>query len=421
MTANKEQDYNNLPKKSGTGNFDGNSEVEKNRKTGSDEIDLIELFLAFWKERRILYITIGVFAVIGLIIAFTADEEYTSEVKLLPEERDQGGVSSGIARQFGMQDFRTETTEGTISARYYPDIAKSILFIQPILDHKVYLNEINDSLTVKSYFNDHYSRFDLISEVRSVVSDYTIRLPFTIQGWFKRSSNGEETAPSVPEESEAEVSKQEISDMGVTDLGLAEEMGYTIDLTRSELRAINSFKDRIEIEREDGIIIVSVKMPEPELSAELTDKVTRSLIDYIKDYRTEKARKDMEYTRERYEEARRNFERAQERLARFRDESRGELTQMARTEEELLQSEYDLAFNVYNNLAGRLEEARLKLQEETPVVKVLEPAMIPSSPSEPNREFLFIVYLVLGFIVGNGIIFFKLVRRKIKEAISNRG
>ena len=400
----------------------GSHEVEvKKGSPGSEEIDLIELFLAFWRERRIVYYTVAAFFVIGLIVAFTADEEYTSEVKLLPEETDRQSSVSGIARQFGVQDYRTETREGTIAARYYPDIAKSILFIKPILDHKVYVNEINDSLTVESYFNDHYSSFDLPSKIRSIIRDYTIRLPFTIQSWFARSSDEEETSSRESGESEEEVSKEEIRERGVTDLSIAEERGYTINLTRSELRAINNFKDRIEIEREDGIIKVSVKMPEPELSAELTDKVTRSLIDYIKDYRTEKARKDMEYTRERYEEARRNFERAQERLARFRDESRGELTQMARTEEELLQSEYDLAFNVYNNLAGRLEEARLKLQEETPVVKVLEPAMIPSSPSEPNREFLFIVYLVLGFIVGNGIIFFKLVRRKIKEAISNRG
>jgi len=401
--------------------LDKNPETEalkKGKQQSSEEIDLIEVVFAFWKERRILYITLGVFAVIGLIIAFTSAKEYSSEVKLLPEERQQQRGTGGLARQFGLGNIQTQ--EEGIATQYYPNIAKSILFIQPILDHKVYVGELNDSLTIERYFNDHYSEFNLFSEISSIIADYTIRLPFTIQGWLK-GSNAEEESDN-PKDNGKEDGKPEIIDSGVADFGLSHKMELTANLSRSELRAINKFKERIEVERdEEGILIVSVKMPDPVLAAELTGKVTESLTDYIKDYRTEKARQDMEFTRERYKEARESFKKAQERLARFRDEHSGQLTQMARTHEELLQSEYDVTFNVYNNLAERLEQERLEVQKETPVVKVLEPATIPSGPTHPTKEFLFIIYLMLGFFVGNGIIFGKLVRRKIKETIRKRG
>ncbi len=386
---------------------------EKHKRSDNIDLDLLELFLAFWKERRIIYITLGIFAVVGMIIAFTAEDEYTSEVKLLPEKRQQQSRSSRIASQFGLGNFQATQQEG-ISIQHYPDIAKSILFVKPILDHKVYVNEMNDSLTIEKYFSEYHSNFNLFSEAGSIISKYTIGLPFTIQSWFK-GGTGEEPESTNSEDRGEVISTQEISDLGLNDPGLSQEEELTINLTRSEYQAINAFRKRIEIVREGGIITVSLKMPDPVMAAELTDKVTRSLIDYIKEYRTEKARKDMEFTRERYREARASFRRAQERLAKFRDEHSGQLTQMARTQEELLQSEYDVAFNVYNNLAERLEQARLNLQKETPVVKVLEPAMIPEKPSGPTDEILLVIYLALGFIIGNIIIFGKLVRRNMKE------
>ncbi|MDZ7808047.1 MAG: hypothetical protein U5K71_13160 [Gracilimonas sp.] len=64
---------------------------------------------------------------------------------------------------------------------------------------------------------------------------------------------------------------------------------------------------------------------------------------------------------------------AQIALADFRDSNQGALTNRARTQEQQLQSEYDLAFNLYNGLTQEYEQAKLRVQEETPVFKVLQP------------------------------------------------
>ena len=391
--------------------LDQNPETEalqKRKQQNSDEIDLIEVFLAFWKERRILYITLGLFAIIGIIMAFTAVEEYTAEVKLLPEERQQQSATGGLARQFGLGNIQTVRQEG-IETRYYPDIAKSIPFIKPLLDHKIYVKELNDSLTIESYFNAYHSDFNFFG------------LLGPKKGSFKKTTANEKIGSNGSEENVKEIRKQKVNELRIENLSPFREMEHTIDLTKKEYKGINDFKERIEVEQDDeGIIHISVQMPHPVLAAKLSGKVTEALIDYIKDYRTEKARQDMEYTRERYKEARAQFKKAQERLARFRDEHSGQLTQMARTQEELLQSEYDVAFNVYNNLAERLEQERLELQKETPVVKVLEPAIIPQKPSNLSSGIVFIIYMVVGFIIGSGIIFTKWIHKNIKEKLKKR-
>ena len=369
-----------------------------------DEIDLIELFLAFWKEKKILYYSVVVFIIIGLIVAFTSPEEYTAEVRLLPEGRQQS-ASISLAQQFGLGQLPATTSDG-ISTRFYPDIVHSFPFLIIIMDYKIYDPELNDTLSLFIYFNEYHSGVTFFSRITSFLKKYTIRLPFTIASWLTPKDDSE-TIIIADEDSESE------------DIGILTRKNV-ITLNNQELKVINLLRQRITVSSQDGIITISSKMPDPGMAADITEEVTNSLVDFIKSYRTEKARTDVEFIEDRYEEARLRFENSQERLAQFRDQNRGQLTQMARTHEQRLQSEYDLAFNVYNTLARRLEEARLKLQEETPVVQVLEPAIIPTSPSEPRREFILTKYLVMGIIAGFGLIFAELVKQKIRDIVRNK-
>ncbi|MFW6101850.1 MAG: Wzz/FepE/Etk N-terminal domain-containing protein, partial [Bacteroidota bacterium] len=212
--------------------------LQKRKQQSSDEIDLIEVFLAFWKERRILYITLGVFAVVGIIIAFTAVEEYTAEVKLLPEERQPQGATSGLARQFGMENLQTGRQEG-IEARYYPDLAKSIPFIKPLLDHKIYVKELDDSLTIENYFNAYHSDFNFFG------------LLGPKKGSFKETIANEKIKSDDPERSKKATPNNKENDLGIDSLRFFQEMEHTINLTKEESRAINDFKERIEVENDN--------------------------------------------------------------------------------------------------------------------------------------------------------------------------
>ncbi len=363
-----------------------------------DRIDLFELIKTVWDARWLIAKTVAVFIVLGLIVALGSPEEYESQVRLMPETQQQStlGGLGGLARQFGVSTGQQQMTEG-IPPNLYPDITQSTVFLRELLDYEVSLPEGGDTVTLMNYFREHQS-----ASMLGFVGRYTIRLPFTVLGWFRSSGEAEIT----------EIDRE---------LAGSEKMQRLVRMSREEWKILRSLRDRIStnVNRESGVVTVSVKMQDDVIAADVADEVVVRLSSYITDYRTEKARRDVEFIEQRYDEARERFEEAQRELARFNDENRGQLTAMARTEEQTLQSRYNLTFNLYNTMAERLEEARIKLQEETPVVNVLEQAAVPDRRSEPKRVQLLILYTMVGVIIGTGLIFglqfWQVVKTKFSE------
>ena len=349
-----------------------------------DRIDLFELIKTVWDGRWLIAKTVALFIVLGLIVALGSPEEYESQVRLMPETQQQSSLGGlgGLARQFGVNTGPQQMTEG-IPPNLYPDITQSTVFLRELLDYEVSLPDNGGTITLMDYFREHQS-----ASLSGVLSRYTIRLPFTVLGWFRSSGEVEITA-------------------SVRELAVSEKMQRLVRMSREEWEILRNLRDRIsaDVNRESGVVAISVKMQDDVIAADVADEVVVRLSKYITDYRTEKARRDVEFIEQRYEEARERFEEAQRELARFNDENRGQLTALARTEEQLLQSQYNLTFNLYNSMAERLEEARIKLQEETPVVNVLEQAAVPDRRSEPKRAQIMIIYTILGGILGTGLIF----------------
>ena len=60
-------------------------------------------------------------------------------------------------------------------------------------------------------------------------------------------------------------------------------------------------------------------------------------------------------------------------------------------------------------MAQKFDETRIKLQEQTPLVKVLEPAIVPKEKSAPRRSVIMIVSLFLGLFVGIGFLFGRMI------------
>ena len=364
-----------------------------------DEIDLFELIKTVWDGRWLIVKTVAVFIVLGLIVALGSPKEYESQVRLMPETQQQSALGGlgGLARQFGVSAGGQQTGDG-IPPNLYPDITQSTVFLRELLDYEVRLPEGVNTVTLKDYLREHQS-----GSLTGVVSRYTIRLPFTVLGWLLSSGDSEEIT--------------------AVDHGLAgsEKMQRLVRMSRGEWRILRNLRARIlvNVSRDTGVVTVTVKMQDGDIAADVADEVVVRLSSYITDYRTEKARRDVDFIEQRYEEARERFEEAQRELARFNDENRGQLTAMARTEEQRLQSQYNLTFNLYNTMAERLEQARIKLQEETPVVNVLEPAAVPDRRSEPKRGLLLVIFTLLGGIMGVGLIFglqfWQVVKTKFSE------
>jgi uncharacterized protein involved in exopolysaccharide biosynthesis len=72
-----------------------------------------------------------------------------------------------------------------------------------------------------------------------------------------------------------------------------------------------------------------------------------------------------------------------------------------------LQSDYQLAFEVYSQLAQQLEQAQIKVKEDTPVFSIVKPVTVPIEKSKPNRPLILIIWTFLGVVFAIGWIFGK--------------
>ena len=182
----------------------------------------------------------------------------------------------------------------------------------------------------------------------------------------------------------------------------------------SEWAMIENLRGRITVTQDvdTGIIIVEVKMPDPLLAAKIAAQVVHFLTEYITNYRTEKTRGDVEFIEDRLAEAKINFEKAQTELASYTDRQRATTRATDDVERQRLENEFSIAFNIYNIMAQRLEETKIRLQEVTPAVSILDPPAVPNKRSEPLRIRTFLIFCVSGFTVG--IVFVNLKNRIIK-------
>ena len=86
------------------------------------------------------------------------------------------------------------------------------------------------------------------------------------------------------------------------------------------------------------------------------------LQEYITKFKIKKAKAQFEFIQERYQEKKNEFEKAQANLAEFRDRNKNVTSAIALTQEDRLQSDYQLIFNVYSELAKQLEQAQIKVK-----------------------------------------------------------
>ena len=91
-------------------------------------------------------------------------------------------------------------------------------------------------------------------------------------------------------------------------------------------------------------------------------------------------------------------------MAVFKDKSRITSTAASQTRLERLQSEYDVAFEVYKGLASQLEQAKIELNKDKPVFTVLEPVIYPVERSEPRRGVILVLSVILSGFVSIGIL-----------------
>ena len=171
-------------------------------------------------------------------------------------------------------------------------------------------------------------------------------------------------------------------------------------LTRFQTGLLNVVGSNVKcsVDKRTDIITITVQDQDPLVCAMLADSVRCRLQDFITDYRTSKARADMEYLHKLYVQAKEKYEKARQRYASFSDANMDPVLTAVNSKRDDYENEMQLQYNNYSNFASQYQNAVARVQERTPAFTILQPASVPVKPAGPKRMIFVLVVVFLTFI-----------------------
>ena len=332
------------------------------------EIDWMEILRKIIAIRKTLYKAAGVGLVLGIIIALSIPKQYTVTVTLSPEmggDKTGGGLAS-LASSF-LGTAASSNSPDALNATLAPDIVASTPFILELFNTKVQTLDGELDTTLVAY----------LDEQKSPWFSYIVKAPGMAIGAIKSLFSEEADTTSVLN---------------------------PFQLTEKEASKVESIKQAItaDVDKKTAMTTLTVTLQDPKVTAIVADSVVAKLQQYIIDYRIKKAKEDCAYLEQLYKERQQEYYDAQSKYAHYFDSNRNIALQSVRAEQERLQNDMNLAYQVYSQVAQQLQVARAKIQEEKPVFAVVEPATVPLETSGTSKKMI-LVGIVFLAVCGTGV------------------
>ena len=156
----------------------------------------------------------------------------------------------------------------------------------------------------------------------------------------------------------------------------------------------------LSVDKKTSVLVLTVTAQDPKVAARISEELISRLKTYVTNYRTEKSRQDLSYYETLYEESKAAYFESQQRYASYVDRNQGVILQRVKTEQERLQNEMNLNYQLYNACAQQLQSARAKVQQETPVFTIINPPQVPLQRTKPSKVKILFVCIFLGAMVA---------------------
>ena len=333
-----------------------------------EEIDIMELLRKLVREWKRIVKWCAVAAVVGVVIALSLPKEYSVSSKMAPESvtRSSGGSLGSLASLAGI-NLGSVSTSDAVYPDLYPDIVSSTPFVVEFFPVEVEFKDGKE--TVKT---DYYTY--LKDYQKSPWWGSVIRAPFKALGWFL----GLFHEKVEPVEGFASLDPQ----------ALTQEQEEIAKAVRKSIS--------LAVDKKTSVINLTVTAQDPKVAAIIAEEVIDRLQTYVTNYRTEKSRLDVDYYEGLYAEAKEAYFTSQQQYASYVDRNQGVILQRVKTEQERLQNEMNLNYQLYNTCAQQLQAARAKVQQETPVFTIIDPPQMPNKKSKPKRFTILAACIFLG-------------------------
>ena len=329
-------------------------------------IDFGKIFKDLLNHKMLYVKVLPVAFVLAAVYALSLPNFYSCTVKLSPEMGGSKGGSSSLASlasSFGVNLGSTGAGTEALFPTLYPELMNSVDFKTALFPVKVTRESDGKTFTYYDY---------LMNEQKS---------PWW-NGVFHIFSDKE---------------VEKLSNVN------------PFKLTKEQTDIVKAINKNVvcDVDKKTMVITINVTDQDPLICATMADSVKTRLQKFITDYRTSKVRVDLAYNQKLYKEAKSRYEKARQRYAEFSDANQDVILQAVQTKLTDLENEMQLQYNIYQQVVGQLQQAEMKVQQETPAFTTLQSATVPVLKAGPKRAQMCLIFVFLAFLGATGWILYK--------------
>ncbi|WP_028908219.1 Wzz/FepE/Etk N-terminal domain-containing protein [Xylanibacter ruminicola] len=343
--------------------------MEKENRIININLPMVVRMLIADKRKIIIFTCVS--GLVGLILAFCTPKIYKSTVILAPEESGAGfsGSLSSLASMVGM-NIKVGQTGDAIYPEIYPGLMSSNNFIVDLFPVTVTRDETGEQYTYQDYLQHHQ------------------REAFYIYPgiWIKKMIEG--------------LTSKQSSDIHKVN---------PFRLTKDEYKIVKVIKKRIScsVDKKTNVITITVEDRDPLIAATMADSVQVHLQHAITNYRTKKARIDLEYMQQLFDEAKEQYRQARQAYAACADSYQNVKLQSYAQKVNELENEMQLKFTIYQQISEQLHLAKAKVQERIPAFTIVQGASVPVKSSSLPKVVSLFIWMILGFMLRISMLLWK--------------
>ncbi len=333
-------------------------------------------FNKLWQDvkthRRLYYRVLTVTFVVTAIITLSIPNYYNCTVKLAPElpGNKTGGSLASLASSFGVNLNSSSAGGDAILPNLYPDLMNSVVFKVSLFPIRIQQEDADTTTTYYDYLLNGQRSPWWSAACKAVIN--------AISSLFTQDEDGN----------------------GKVD-------PYKLTKEQFEIVEVLDKKVVCDVDKKTFVITIDVTDQDPLVAATIADSVQTRLQKFITDYRTQKARIDLEYNKKLLREAEERYDKARQAYSSYSDANRNTLFENKHSERLKLQNKLQIETQAYTQVASQKQLAEAKVQEETPAFTLLQPATVPVRKSGPKRAITCLVFLFLAAIITTLYIFHK--------------
>lgn len=341
-----------------------------NKQKGSS--DFSKICQGLLKHKKLYYIVIPIALAIAVFYTLSLPNYYNCTVKLSPElsgSRSSSSLSS-LASSLGIDlGMSINNTSDAIRPALYPELMASVDFKAALLNVKV---QPKDSVKEMTYYDY------LKSGQKSTW--WSAWWSSAIISVFGQSGKKTDSAKLDP---------------------------HRMTKRQATIAGMISRKVSCVVNKKTSVITISVTDFDPEVCTTIADSAMVLLQRFITDYRTRKARVDLEHNQKMFNEAKIKYEKACKDYARYVDANMNSFMESVRQKRSSLETEVQLQRNIYQQVTARLKQAEMKVQEDTPAFAVVQASTVPVRKAGPRRSMMCLFALLGAFIATTLCILYK--------------